>query len=117
MRFRRLEDLHALTDGLDNGALGRLEGPLQVRRPLKLTAWAEKRLEWGHRVTQLGVVSHLVDQAEPAPDIRRGDRGGKISDGIQVIRERLDGSVRHPEAGKLHPLFRELELIRVQHDA
>ena len=108
-----VEDLHALVNGCQNGYLGCLEGLLHLGCPREFAAWAEEWLEWGHRVAQLGIVGHLIDEAKPTPDVCYGAGGWEVPDCIQVLRERFDGRVGYPKAGEIYTSLSELELVRV----
>ena len=77
-----VEDFHPLADSFDDGFLGRLKCCLELGGPREFAAGAEKRLERGHGVAQLGVVGNLVDEAKPTPDVSGASRGGEVFYGV-----------------------------------
>ena len=68
-------------------------------------------------LSETPIVGDLVHKAEPRPDIRNVLGFREFADGIQVFGERLHQGRGDLEAGQLHFLLAELELVRVKDDA
>ena len=71
----------------------------------------------GHVLSELSVVRHLVDQAEPRPDVSDAFGFGEVPDRVEVLGEWLHRRRGDFESSEFHLLLAKLEFVRVEDDA
>ena len=85
-----IEDCDPLDDGIDDDLFGLTKGLVKFFCPNEFLLWAKQRFELCHNLTETIVMSDLINEPKPRPDVSNIARHGKFFDCVDEIFNRFD---------------------------